>query len=297
MMPTKRLYYVLPICALLTACARPIANFSYAEKEHTAPATVRFDNRSEKATAYEWDFGDGSTSTEASPQHRYTSSGNHLVRLRASKGKRHKTFEQRVFVQAPNDCLVEIETEFGNILLQLSNATPQHRDNFLKLADEGFYDSLAFHRIIEGFMVQGGDPDSRTAEKGEALGTGGPGYEVPAEFVDSLIHLKGALAAARMPDEMNPQKKSSGSQFYIVQGRPVTEAMLENFSSQNGFRYTQAQKAAYLKYGGTPQLDRQYSVFGKVLSGLDVLDKIAAVKTDAANRPLEDVRMKMRVIR
>lgn len=188
---------------------------------------------------------------------------------------------------------VVIETEYGNMTAVLYDETPQHRDNFIKLANEGFYDDLLFHRIIKGFMIQGGDPDSKGAAPDKRLGMGGPGYTVPAEFVDQHIHLKGALAAARTGGPSNPEKKSSGSQFYIVQGNPIQAAMLDGpFASKN---YTDEQKQAYQEMGGTPQLDRDYTVFGMVIEGLDVIDKIAAVQTAPGDRPLEDVKMKISV--
>jgi len=188
---------------------------------------------------------------------------------------------------------VVIETEYGNMTAVLYDETPQHRDNFIKLANEGFYDDLLFHRIIKGFMIQGGDPDSKGAAPGQRLGMGGPGYTIPAEFVDQHVHLKGALSAARTGGPSNPEKESSGSQFYIVQGNPIQAAMLDGaFASKN---YTDEQKQAYQQVGGTPQLDRDYTVFGMVVEGLDVIDKIAAVQTAPGDRPVQDVKMKVRV--
>jgi len=188
---------------------------------------------------------------------------------------------------------VIIETEYGNMTAVLYDETPQHRDNFIKLAKEGFYDDLLFHRIIKGFMIQGGDPDSKGAAPGQRLGMGGPGYTIPAEFVDQHIHLKGALAAARTGGPSNPEKASSGSQFYIVEGRPVQAAMLDGaFAGKN---YTDEQKQAYQTIGGTPQLDRDYTVFGMVIEGLDVIDKIVAVQTAPGDRPIQDVKMKVRL--
>ena len=146
-------------------------------------------------------------------------------------------------------------------------------------------------------MVQGGDPDSKGARAGQGLGSGGPGYTIEAEFVDSLVHLKGAIAAARTGDAANPQKRSSGSQFYIVQGQPMTEDMLDRIEAQKGIRYSKEQREAYLEVGGTPFLDREYTVFGKVIEGLDVLDKIAAAQTDGRDRPVKDIAMKIRLIR
>jgi peptidyl-prolyl cis-trans isomerase B (cyclophilin B) len=146
-------------------------------------------------------------------------------------------------------------------------------------------------------MIQGGDPNSKNAKKGQALGMGGPGYTIEAEFVDTLIHLKGALAAARQPDNVNPKKASSGSQFYVVQGRPLSDAQLNQIEAQGGFKYTTEQRTQYKTIGGTPFLDRNYTVFGKVVKGMEVIDKIAAVKVDQRNRPLENIKMKVRIVR
>lgn len=185
---------------------------------------------------------------------------------------------------------VNIETEYGKIVVKLYNETPQHRDNFIKLVKEDFYKDLLFHRIIKGFMIQGGDPDSKDAPAGKMLGSGGPGYTVPAEFDSSFIHKKGALSAARMGDQMNPKKESSGSQFYIVQGKTYGEQELEQLSRQTGVNYTDEQKEIYKTIGGTPFLDMQYTVFGEVVEGLDIIDKIAAVQTAPGDRPVEDVK-------
>ena len=181
--------------------------------------------------------------------------------------------------------------------VQLSNATPLHRDNFIKLAEEGYLDGMLFHRVIEGFMIQGGDPDSKKAKPNQALGMGGPGYTIPAEFVDSLVHVKGALSAARQGDQVNPEKRSSGSQFYIVQGKPLTKDELDMIEARKGIRYTKDQREAYLNIGGTPFLDRDYTVFGHVIKGIDVIDKIAAEETGAQDRPVKDIKMKIRVIK
>ncbi|MFN0174628.1 MAG: peptidylprolyl isomerase [Saprospiraceae bacterium] len=273
------------------------AKFTVPAQKFVAPAEITFTNTtpaSKKPSTYAWDFGDGTSSTEASPMHRYTHSGNYTVTLKATKGKKITTFKQMVQVTAPERCLVEIETEFGTMTAELYNATPKHRDNFIKLAEEGYYNDLLFHRVISGFMIQGGDPDSRNAPSGKSLGMGGPSYQIPAEIVDSLCHLKGALAAARTN---NPEKKSSGSQFYIVQGGPVSEQTLNQIESMRRFHYLPEQRAAYVQDGGTPHLDHEYTVFGRVIKGLEVIDKIAAVEKAPGDRPLKDVKMKIKVIK
>ena len=188
---------------------------------------------------------------------------------------------------------VLIHTNLGDIRVKLYDSTPLHRDNFLKLAREGYYDSLMFHRVIRDFMIQGGDPDSKNAPAGALLGGGGPGYDLPAEI--QAPHLRGVLAAARLPDAVNPGRKSNGSQFFIVQGQIQTDESLNQWEQRLNIKYSPEWRAQYKVKGGTPQLDGQYTVFGEVVEGLDVLDKIAAVPRDANDRPLEDIRMTMKV--
>jgi peptidylprolyl isomerase len=247
----------------------------------------------------------------------------------------------------PAERMVLVSTDFGNMKIKLYNETPQSRDNFIKLVEQGFYDSLLFHRVIQGFMIQGGDPESKHAPAGTMLGGGDIGYTIPAEFNDSLYHKKGALCAARTE---NPDKAGSGCQFYIVEGKPVTDDELNRIeqSINNGtrmqtvfqqvinqpenaelkttfvrlqqtnqrdslntliqttiqpminakmkpFKYTPAQREVYKTIGGTAMLDQNYTVFGEVVEGLDVIDKIAAVKT-TSDRPDSDIRMKMKMI-
>lgn len=187
-----------------------------------------------------------------------------------------------------------IETEYGNMKVLLYDETPIHKENFLKLAGEGFYDDLLFHRVMRGFMIQGGDPNSRDAAPGQPLGNGGPGYEIDAEI--GSPHFRGALAAARTPDNVNPQKRSSGSQFYIVQGNRVGDPQLDQFERMKGIKYTEAQRNLYKEIGGRPDLDMEYTVFGEVVEGLEVIDKIAVVQGDRANRPVKDIKMKIRVL-
>jgi cyclophilin family peptidyl-prolyl cis-trans isomerase len=189
------------------------------------------------------------------------------------------------------EVLIEFETTEGVMLVKLYNQTPQHRDNMVKLVKEGYYDGLLFHRVIKSFMIQGGDPDSRNAKPGQMLGQGGPGYTVPAEIIDSLIHKKGALAAARMGDQVNPTKASSGSQFYIVQGRPFNENELASMEARSGIKYNDAQKQLYATLGGVPHLDGAYTVFGELVTGFDVLDKIGNTQTSAGDRPVKEMKI------
>lgn len=245
--------------------------------------------------------------------------------------------------------LAEIETDFGNMTVKLYNETPQHRDNFVKLVKDGFYDDLLFHRVMSGFMIQGGDPKSKGAPPEVKLGEGGPGYRIPAEFVyPELFHKKGALAAARQGDQSNPEKKSSGSQFYIVQGKKVNENTLrqiavhrnddkrkpifnkivnqyrdslmelqlgeqyeelkalqdtimarvdrEFIQKKEMFTFTPEQIAVYDSIGGTPHLDGNYTVFGQVIEGLNIIDSIATVETNSSNRPLKNVTFKIKML-
>ena len=199
--------------------------------------------------------------------------------------------------------LAQISTRFGDMVVQLSDSTPQHRDNFVKLAEEGFYDSLLFHRVIRGFMVQGGDPNSRNAAPSARLGNGGPGYTVPGEFRNDHLHYKGALAAARQGDAVNPERASSGSQFYIVQGKRTPASQLLNLEAtinrkdaSANFHYSDEAIARYDSLGGTPFLDMDYTVFGYVISGLEVIDSIASVPTAPGDRPLEDVVMTVKML-
>lgn len=191
---------------------------------------------------------------------------------------------------------VKVITPYGTMIIRLYDQTPQHRDNFVKLVKAHFYDSLLFHRVINTFMIQGGDPESKHAQPGAMLGNGDVGYTVPAEFQLDLFHKKGVLAAAR---DDNPAKASSGCQFYIVQGKKWTDAELDKLEQTRlgGRKIPVDQRELYKTTGGTPQLDQSYTIFGEVIKGLDVVDKIATVKTDPNNRPLTDVPMKIRLVK
>lgn len=237
---------------------------------------------------------------------------------------------------------VKIQTTLGDITVRLYDETPLHRDNFLKLAQEGFYDNVLFHRVIKDFMIQTGDPESRNAVPGAQYGTGGPGYNIDAEIKPEFIHKRGALAAARQGDEVNPERRSSGSQFYIVWGQIYNQGQLGQLAKQMDMQaqqaifnqlvaerrseimqmrrnrdqdglmalqnelqaqtyarfqsmpnkgLTDAQKEAYTTVGGTPHLDGQYTVFGEVVEGLDVVEKIQSTKTQRGDRPCEDIKI------
>lgn len=253
-----------------------------------------------------------------------------------------------VWAQPAKSVYVLLTTDMGNIKIRLYNETPQHRDNFVKLVKSGVYTDLLFHRVIKDFMIQGGDPDSKKAKPGDRLGNGSLGYLVPAEFRANLFHKKGVLAAARTGGPSNPEKKSSASQFYIVQGKKFTNGQLDTLLMQKNnqlrnelmkkaaqpyqnqlqklqnsknqselnqlmvrisikadslyekapkYNYTQAQRQVYTTIGGTPHLDGDYTVFGEVTEGLEVVDKIAAVERDQFDRPLKDIKFRITLVR
>ena len=199
------------------------------------------------------------------------------------------------FAAKPKNQYVKISTSKGEVIIKLYNETPLHRDNFIKLAKEGFYDGTIFHRVIKAFMIQGGDPNSRNAKPDATLGDGGPDYKVPAEFRDSLFHKKGVLAAAR---DNNPEKASSSSQFYLVQGKVYTDEQLNTLEKNRlQHKIPDYQRNVYKTIGGVPHLDRNYTVYGEVVKGLEMIDTIAAVPTGKADRPTEDVKMTITVLK
>ena len=216
-----------------------------------------------------------------------------------------------VAVDTVKEQLVEITTPFGVMIAKLYNSTPLHRDNFISKAKEGFYDSLLFHRVIKDFMIQGGDPKSKGAPDSVQLGSNSaPGPMIPAEFNTGLIHKRGALAAAR---DGNPTKQSSNCQFYIVQGKRIEKLVngkmeadtaqfsrltkqIQEQSKNPNFHYTKAQKEIYQRLGGTPQLDQNYTVFGEVISGLDVIDRITSIPTKPGDRPMMNIWMRVKLL-
>jgi cyclophilin family peptidyl-prolyl cis-trans isomerase len=195
----------------------------------------------------------------------------------------------------PKNQYVRIKTSYGTCIIRLYNETPKHRDNFIKLVKQGFYNGTLFHRVIQNFMIQGGDPDSKNAKPGAELGNGDLKYTIPAEFRDSLFHKRGVLAAAR---DDNPAKASSATQFYIVEGKRLTDEDLDKLIAGRlkGRKIPESEREYYKSVGGTPQLDQSYTIYGEVVFGLDMVDQIAAVKKDKKDRPLVDVPMTVELL-
>ena len=211
-----------------------------------------------------------------------------VTSIAQKSGKKSESSKGKAKELVSTEKMVLISTNMGDMKVKLYDATPKHRDNFLKLVEQNYYDSLLFHRVIRNFMIQGGDPLSKNAAPGVPLGNGDIGYTIPAEFVDTIFHKKGALCAARTE---NPEKASSGCQFYIVQGQVLTPEQLNSLEMQRGLKLSEKQKTAYSTVGGSPWLDGAYTVYGEVVEGLDIIDKIATVQTSpqAGDRPVQNV--------
>lgn len=294
---------IFTLAVIVTSCGpKPTSSFDYELTTAEAPLEIAFNNTSQNADTYFWDFGDGTSSTEANPKHMFYYGGTYNISLIASKNGQDNKSTKSITLRESAKRIVEVETEFGVMKIELFNFTPKHRDNFIKLAEEGYYDGTLFHRVMQGFMAQGGDPDSKNAPADKHLGQGGPGYNIPAEIVPGAYHYKGAVGAARFTGPTNPTKESAGSQFYIVSGTPNTPQQLQqyvNTKAQNGImvNYSAAQVDFYGTQGGAPILDMDYTVFGQVVEGLHIIDEISTVSVGAANRPIKDIPMKVRVIK
>jgi peptidyl-prolyl cis-trans isomerase B (cyclophilin B) len=210
------------------------------------------------------------------------------------------TFCLNLFLQGRKQSIVRIETSEGNLRVELSDLTPVHRDNFLELAENGFYEGILFHRVIQDFMIQAGDPKSKGAEPGVLLGETDVGYTLVPEFnLPFLYHWRGALAAAREGDDINPDQRSSGSQFYIVYGKKQTTSDINKISeklAKNGVTLTRQMIMDYEQNGGVPHLDGSYTVFGEVIEGMDIVRHIQLMATDKNDRPLQDVVIKKMVV-
>lgn len=210
--------------------------------------------------------------------------------------KTNKTETNKVNQEKPKEMTkvkfeVSINDQVAQIVIGLYNETPLHRDNFNKLVNEKFYDGILFHRVIRNFMIQCGDPDSKTARPNQQLGSGGVGYTIPAEFNKSLFHKRGAVAAARLGDAQNPQKASSGCQFYIVDGRTFSAQDMQMLTQRTGYIWSPEQINTYQAIGGAPHLDGGYTVFGEVITGMEIVDLIASQPTNPGDRPKQDIKI------
>lgn len=209
------------------------------------------------------------------------------------------TIATGVSAKTPKETYVKMTTTMGVIKVHLYNNTPLHKENFTKLCKSGFYDNVLFHRVIKDFMIQGGDPESRNCDSTKMLGEGGLSYTIPAEFNRENYHRRGALCAARQSDRVNPNRESSSTQFYIVVGKTFTDKELDMQEARinaatrpdEPFKFTGEQRSTYKAFGGTPHLDMQYTVFGEVVEGLDIVLKICEVETNKQDRPKTDVRI------
>jgi cyclophilin family peptidyl-prolyl cis-trans isomerase len=286
------MHKILPflVFVLFSGCTAPKA-FFVTEQLSGYPVSYSVTDKSSFAQNTILDCGNGKTADGSDFLCQYLFSGRYTIQLTASKGRKTSVYTEEIIVPAPEQCLLFMETSKGPMVIRLLDDTPLHRDNFIQLAEKGFYEGLLFHRVINGFMMQGGDPETKNAAKDVRLGGGNPGYTIPAEIHQKVFHTKGALAAARTGDDINPKKESSGSQFYIVHGRKTKAEELYIFEGQKNLYYPADIVRKYETEGGAPQLDGEYTVFGEVIQGLELIDLIATVPTDSYDRPKEDVKI------
>lgn len=224
----------------------------------------------------------------------------HSVKIKSKKKETTDSIqkEQNIKIEPdPFSSLVELETKFGKMKIELFFEQSEHRANFLKLVKNRTLDSTIFHRVIKNFMIQGGDPGTKNAKPNQRVGGNSSGSELLPEINNKYYHIKGALAAARQPDEINPDKKSSGSQFYIVHGSPVNDDQLDKYERELGIAYSPEQRKLYKTFGGSPQLDMNYTVYGRVYEGLNIIDSIATQMTDGNDRPQTDIKIALRIIK
>lgn len=265
----KKLFYVNMLALVLVSAAackkkevkpQPDGSFAFAFTENTRE--VKFTGTGTNVSTWTWDFGDGKTGSGQETAHAYDTSGDYTVTLTVGNEAGTKSYTKQVRV---TDRIIEIKTSFGDMYMWLYDQTPKHKANFLKLAKENFFDGTTFHRIIQSFVIQGGDPNSKDGDPSND-GTGGPGYTIPAEINSTLTHVYGAVGAARLPDNVNPNKESNGSQFYIV-----------------------------VNPAGTSFLNNNYTVFGFIMQGMDVATKISTQSKDTNDRPINDIVMDVNI--
>lgn len=272
----------------IISCASPSASFEVGVYEPIVPVSIMLKNTSEDADSCYWDFGNGFSSSDVHPDVRYMFSGSYTITLKTFRGKKSSVYTEKIHLNAPDKCLINMETNYGHMTFELFNETPVHRDHFLSLIHKGYYEGIHFHRVIRGFVVQAGDEKTRSRKKSH--------YDIkegtlPSEIVEGMYHTRGALAMARQPDQVNPEKKSSSTQFYIVHGGPVSEGTLEDYEIEKDILYPEEIKKLYKNPGGSPQLDKEYTIFGHLIDGYDVLDKIAQASTDTQDKPISIIEI------
>jgi len=280
-------YFIVFIsCIAFWQCKTPLVTFIQSEQQVTykIPAKIHFENQSENITSQVWKINGNPVSTDTDLNFTFYESGRHTITLEAQLGNQVIRQQQEVIIEPSIYCLVLIKTSLGDLVVQLDENTPEHLQQFTRLVDQGYYDGIYFHRVIDGFMIQGGDNKSRhSGVKQEDPSS------IPHEISSDRLHYKGALAAARLPDDVNPEKRSSGSQFYIVDGQAFTKQKFEKTMTNLAMDYSEEQVMKYIELGGAPQLDGEYTVFGRLIDGFDVLDKIAATATDNLDKPIDDI--------
>lgn len=273
---------------LLSACSKPIADFTLkdAQKENQLPLLLQADNTSSNASSYIWKLNGREVSTSANLEHPVYDSGRYIIELEAIEDGKTHIQKKEIIVYPTESCLLLMRTSHGDLVFELLEDTPLHLRNMEQLIESKYYNGLLFHRVIDDFMIQGGDNKSRSS---------GRRYDEPKpidhEIITDYPHYRGALAAARMPDAINPERASSGSQFYIVDGREYDLERMRKVQRDKYFDYTEEQLLTYVDKGGAPQLDGEYTVFGYMKQGFEVLDKIATVRTDKYDRPVDDVKI------
>lgn len=277
----------------LTSCRGPRAVFEVSGENHNAPVTVHFVNTSKGGETFLWDCGNGANPNGEKSSCDFLQSGRYSVKLKAITDKDTSVYSKDIIINAPEECLIVMVTNFGKMVIRLLDETPLHRDHFINLVESGFYEGISFHRLIPGFVIQGGDPSTKRSEPLKSEFDIPP---VPAEFHQNHFHTRGAVAAARMNEDVNPKKESSPTQFYIVQGRQVTEEQLSIFAAQKNIYYNPEISEKYRTLGGCPQLDMEYTVFGEVIEGLNIIDEMSKVSTDAGDKPKTEILIQKMIV-
>ena len=280
-------YFLALICCIaLWQCKSPVVTFqqSNTEASYEIPSRIHFENKSENITSQVWKVNGNPVSTDKDLDYTFFNSGRHTIELEARSGNKVIHRQQEIIIHPTEYCQVLIRTSEGDLVVRLNENTPDHLQQFISLVEDGYYNGIYFHRVIDDFMIQGGDNKSRQSGKRRA-----EPESIAHEISSDRLHYRGALAAARLPDNVNPEKRSSGSQFYIVDGQSFTEEQFERTQSNLAMDYSEEQIEKYIELGGSPQLDGEYTVYGRLIYGFDVLDKIAEAATDNLDKPIKDI--------